>query len=324
MGDKIAIYESRNGIQVDVRLENDTVWLNLNQISVLFGKNKSTISRHIKRIFLDGELSEHSVVAKNATTAADGKTYQIEYYNLDMIISIGYRVNSVQATVFRIWATSVLKKYLVDGYAVNQQRLAQQQKNLTQLADLIDLIRSGNIQNQIENLDQARELLNIAAEFSAGLAVLDSYDYGNLSASGRTKCVAAEISTFEFLTEIEKMKSQFGGLFGTRRDDSFESSVRQIYQSVNGRDAYPTIEEKAATLLYLVVKNHSFTDGNKRIAAFCFVYFLSRNDLLFINGRKIIDDSTLAALTLLVAESKPAEMDTIRRVIVTILNNGQK
>ncbi|MDR1338262.1 MAG: virulence protein RhuM/Fic/DOC family protein [Rickettsiales bacterium] len=321
----IVIYENQNGVHVEVKLEQETVWLTQAQIAMIFGVNTPAINKHIKNIYKDGELAENATVSKMEIVQTEGKrqiSRNMDFYNLDMIISIGYRVNSKNATSFRVWATNVLKKYLVDGYAVNERRLTEYKDKFKALQQAVSVLERVAV-NQVENLDpMVRELLNITAEFAAGFEILDSYDHEQLAAAGRTKREAVEISVSEFLAEIEKMKPRFGGLFGAPRDDSFESSVRQIYQSVGGRDAYPTIEEKAATLLYLVTKNHSFADGNKRIAAFCFVYFLARNRLLFANGAKIIDDGALAALTLLIAESKPTEMDTVKRVVVTMLNMG--
>jgi prophage maintenance system killer protein len=239
-----------------------------------------------------------------------------------MIISVGYRVNSKNATAFRVWATGVLKKYLTDGYAINEKRIGAEK--IQMLAQTINLLKRAS-ENQIENLDpMMRELLNVAGQFADGLEVLDNYDHEKLDERGLHKTKAAEITVDELLREIAKMKPKFGALFGAPKDDSFASSIGQIYQSFDDKDLYPTLEEKAATLLYLVVKNHSFVDGNKRIAAFCFAYFLAKNKILFNKkGAKIIDDAALAALTLLVAESKPTEMDTIRRVIVSILNLGE-
>jgi prophage maintenance system killer protein/prophage antirepressor-like protein len=320
----IVIYENQNGVQVDVRMREETMWLTQKQIAYLFGAERSVVTKHIRNIIKSEELQQDAVCANFAHTAEDGKLYNVDFYNLDMIIAVGYRVNSKNATAFRRWATDVLKKYLVDGYAVNENRLAVAQDKIKTLVQFVDLLKR-TAENQIENLDpQMKELLDVAGKFATGFEMLDNYDHEELATTGATKTPAAQVSVDEFLTEIKKMTAQFGGLFGVVRDGGFDSSVGQIYQSFGGKELYPTIEEKAATLLYLVTKNHAFVDGNKRIAAFCFIYFLARNNLLFIDGRKIIDDAALAAMTLLVAQSDPAEMDTIKRVIITILNNGGK
>lgn len=319
----IVIYQTENGkTQLDVQLQNETIWLSLDQISSLFQKNKSTISRHIKNIFLAEELDRESVVANFATTAKDGKIYQIDYYNLDMIISVGYRVNSKIATQFRKWATGILKQYLVDGYAVNEKRLQEQKSKISQLQNAIKLLNR-SIEHQADNLDDAKKLSALMADFASGLDLLDDYDNKTLDTKGKTTKPAVIIKKEEFLNVIDKMKPEFGSdVFANPKDDSFDSSINQIYQTFGGQECYPSLEEKAAMLLYFLVKNHSFTDGNKRIGAACFLYFLDKNGILYQNNIQLIDNTTLFTLTLLIAESKPEEKETMKQVILSVLNNG--
>lgn len=320
----IAIYQSSNGeTQIDVQIENQTIWLSLDQISSLFQKDKSTISRHIKNIFSSEELERESVVANFATTAKDGKTYQVDYYNLDMIISIGYRVNSKIATNFRKWATRVLKQYLVEGYAVNEKRLREKQEQIDVLKNSLNLL-TRTITSQAQTIDDAQNLAKVLSVFAKGLKLLDDYDNKTLATKGQTTRSAVQITKEEYLELIAKMKPEFGSdVFANPKDESFDSSINQIYQTFGGQECYPTLEEKAAMLLYLLVKNHSFTDGNKRIGAACFLYFLERNNLLYQNGTPLFDDATLFALTLLIASSKPEEKDTMKQVILSVLNKGK-
>ena len=319
MENKIAIYQSEDGsINIKARLEDETIWLTQAQITELFGSSKSNISEHIKQIFADDEL-DTSVVRKFRTTASDGKAYNVTYYNLDMIISIGYRVKSKVATKFRKWATNTLRDYIVQGFAINDQRLKEKESQLEILKKAINLIERG-LFNQIENIDQARQLSSFLSEFAKGFELLDDYDHEKLDKIGKTKS-SAIIKTEEFLDMIQRMKQDFDSdVFGLPKDESFESSINQIYQSFGGEECYPTVEEKAATLLYFVVKNHSFIDGNKRIAAACFLYFLNKNGILKENEKFILDNNTLFALTILVAESKPSEMEIVKNMIITILN----
>lgn len=319
----IVIYQTENGkTKLDVHLQEQTIWLSLDQISSLFQKNKSTISRHIKNIFLSDELARESVVANFATTAKDGKIYQVDYYNLDMIISVGYRVNSKVATQFRKWATGILKQYLVDGYAVNEKRLQEQKSQISQLQNAIKLLNR-SIEHQADNLDDAKKLSALMADFASGLDLLDDYDNKTLDTKGKTTKPAVIIKKEEFLNVIDKMKPEFGSdVFANPKDDSFDSSINQIYQTFGGQECYHSLEEKAAMLLYFLVKNHSFTDGNKRIGAACFLYFLDKNEILYQNNIQLIDNTTLFTLTILIAESKPEEKETMKQVILSVLNNG--
>ena len=320
---EIIIYKDNNdNIECKVNFSNDTLWLSLDQISKVFKKNKSTISRHIRNIFESEELDKNSVVANFATTANDGKTYNVDYYNLDMIISVGYRVNSKVATQFRKWATNILKKYLTDGYAVNEEKLKLEKEKVKTLQDTISLL-SRSLTNQVENMEDAKQVAQLLDNFAKGLDLLDNFDHKTLDSKGQTKRAAVKVTEKEFLEVVDKMKSEFASdVFANPKDGSFASSVNQIYQTFDGVELYPTLEEKAAMLLYLITKNHSFSDGNKRIAASCFLYFMDKNGILYKNNKPIIDNATLFAITLLIAESNPIEMETIKNVVVSVLNRG--
>ena len=323
MENQIVIYKNNDGnIECSVNLRDNTLWLSLDQIATVFQKNKSTISRHIKNIFETEELDKDSVVAFFATTANDGKTYNVAYYNLDMIISVGYRVNSKIATNFRKWATNVLKNYLTQGYAINEKLLSDKQEKIQTLQTTVSLL-TRSLTNQIESLDDAQQVAKILDNFAKGLNLLDNFDHKTLDAKGFTQKEAVIIPVKEFLSVINEMKSEFASdVFANPKDDSFESSVNQIYQTFGGNDCYPTLEEKAAMLLYLITKNHSFSDGNKRIAASCFLYFLEKNGILYKNNLPIIDNGTLFALTILIAESNPKEMETMKQIVISVLNQG--
>ena len=323
MENQIVIYKNNDGnIECSVNLRDNTLWLSLDQIATVFQKNKSTISRHIKNIFETEELDKDSVVAFFATTANDGKTYNVAYYNLDMIISVGYRVNSKIATNFRKWATNVLKNYLTQGYVINEKLLSDKQEKIQTLQTTVSLL-TRSLTNQIEALDDAQQVAKILDNFAKGLDLLDNFDHKTLDVKGSTQKEAVIIPVKEFLSVINEMKSEFASdVFANPKDDSFESSVNQIYQTFGGNDCYPTLEEKAAMLLYLITKNHSFSDGNKRIAASCFLYFLEKNGILYKNNLPIIDNGTLFALTILIAESNPKEMETMKQIVISVLNQG--
>lgn len=323
MENQIVIYKNNDGnIECSVNLRDNTLWLSLDQIATVFQKNKSTISRHIKNIFETEEFDKDSVVAFFATTANDGKTYNVAYYNLDMIISVGYRVNSKIATNFRKWATNVLKNYLTQGYALNEKLLSDKQEKIQTLQTTVSLL-TRSLTNQIESIDEAQQVVKILDNFAKGLDLLDNFDHKTLDIKGSTQKEAVIIPVREFLSVINEMKSKFASdVFAKPKDDSFESSVNQIYQTFGGNECYPTLEEKAAMLLYLITKNHSFSDGNKRIAASCFLYFLEKNEILYKNNLPIIDNGTLFALTILIAESNPKEMETMKQIVISILNRG--
>lgn len=321
----ILIYQLEDGeTEISVQLDNETVWLNLNQIVDLFGRDKSVISRHINNIFKEKELQRDSVVAKNATTASDGKTYQVDYYNLDVIISVGYRIKSKRGTQFRIWANQIIKEYLIKGYSINEKRLTLHNEQLKELQESVKIL--GNILNhKVLTNDESIGLLNIITKYSYALDILDQYDYQSLEIKNTSGKELYQLTYEEAMTQIKLAKKFHGNsdLFGHEKDDSFKSSISTIYQTFDGFDLYPSIEEKAANLLYFITKNHSFSDGNKRIAAFLFLYFLERNGILFDdNGNKRIADNTLVALTLMIAVSKPEEKDTMTKVIVNLINRN--
>jgi len=316
MENKIEIYQSLEGIRVEVNFENDTVWATQKQMAILFDCSTDNISLHLKNIFKTGELNVNEVTEESSATATDGKRYKTKHYNLDIIISLGYRINSQRATQFRKWATQRLKDYLVQGYSINEKRLAEKQMQVETLKTGIRIL-SRAIETQATQDDG--DMLRL---FAKGLELLDDYDHEQLDIKGKTLRQSELPTKEEYLELVSSMKSDFfSAVFAQPKDESFESSVAQIGQSFGGQELYPSIEEKAATLLYLIIKNHSFIDGNKRIGAACFLYFLERNGLLFtINKPPIISNDALAALTLFVASSKPEEMETIKKLIVSILN----
>lgn len=320
---EIIIYTSEDGsISLDTKLENDTIWLTQKQMAELFDKNIRTVNEHINNIFKEGELDKSLVIRNFRITASDGKQYDTNFYNLDVIISVGYRVKSLRGTQFRIWATNTLREYLTKGYVINEKMLKTQQNKIQTLQSTVNLLKR-SIQNQISTVNEAQDIANIMDNFAQGLDLLDDFDHKTLDTKGITQKEAVIISKEEYLSVINKMKSEFASdVFANPKDDSFDSSINQIYQTFGGQDCYPTLEEKAAMLLYLITKNHSFSDGNKRIAASCFLYFLNRNNLLYKNNLPIIDNGTLFALTLLIAESKPDEMEIMKQIVVSVLNNG--
>lgn len=321
----IEIYQLEDGkTEINVQLEKETVWLNLNQIVDLFERDKSVISRHINNIFKEKELDRNSVVAKNATTAADGKTYQVDYYNLDVIISVGYRVKSKRGTQFRIWANQIIKEYLIKGYSLNEKKLKQKTKQLEELQNSVKILGKILKQKALSN-DESFGLLKIISDYAYALDILDQYDYQSLEIKDTSGRGIYQLTYKEAIAQISLAKKAHGNsnLFGREKDASFQSSISTIYQTFEGKDLYPSIEEKAANLLYFITKNHSFTDGNKRIAAFLFLYFLERNGVLFDkNGNKRIADNTLVALTLMIAVSRPDEKEVMTKVIVNLINKN--
>lgn len=323
---EIVIYTSDDGkVSLDTKLENDTIWLTQKDMAELFGVKTPAINKHLMNIYKEGELNQDATVSILEIVQKEGSRSvkrQKTFYNLDAIISVGYRVNSSRATQFRIWATNVLKEYLIKGYTINEKALKDKQEKIQTLQTTVSLL-SRSLINQIESLDDAQQIAKILDNFAKGLDLLDNFDHKTLDVKGSTQKEAVIIPVKEFLSVINEMKSEFASdVFANPKDDSFESSVNQIYQTFGGNDCYPTLEEKAAMLLYLITKNHSFSDGNKRIAASCFLYFLEKNGILYKNNLPIIDNGTLFALTILIAESNPKEMETMKQIVISVLNQG--
>ncbi len=322
--EKIVIYQTNDGeTSIDVRLEGETVWLSQSQLSELFNTDRTSILRHIKNIYKTEELDESTTCAFFAQVREEGSrvvTRQIPYYNLDMIISVGYRVNSKRGTQFRIWANKVLKNYLVKGYAINDKITQKKYKELSQLVHILG--RTINSQPELSNSEN-QNLINVVTDYTYALDTLDRYDYQELKIE-RITSENKFYATYENAMEtIHNLRKKFGGswLFGNEKDDSFKSSIGQIYQTFDGLDLYPSVEEKAAMLLYLVTKNHSFNDGNKRIAATLFLWFMQNNSILYnSDGSKRISNGALVALTLMIAESRPEEKDVMVKVVVNLIN----
>ena len=324
LDNKIVIYQTEDGkTQLDVKLENETVWLTQAQLVQLFDSSKANVSEHIKHIYEDGELDTGSTVRKFRTVQAEGKRQvgrNVTYYNLDLIISLGYRVNTKRGIQFRQWATSILRDYLIKGYAINQRI---REENYQQMVQLVrSMARTVKLQDLTKEARNA--LLDVVVDYTYALDRLDDYDYQRLTipeSSTEEKFHATYDGAMKVLAEL---REKFGGsgLFANEKDDSFKSSIGQIYQTFGGHDLYPTVEEKAATLLYLVTKNHSFSDGNKRIAATLFLWFMNENGILYDDmHNKRIDDATLVALTLLIAESRPEEKDTMVKIVVNLIGH---
>ncbi|SNU03513.1 Fic/DOC family protein [Prevotellaceae bacterium MN60] len=316
---KIVIYQTEDGqTQIDVRLENDTVWLNVAQMAELFDKEESNVRRHIINAFREGELErDENNVQK---IHVNGVKKPVPFYSLDVIISIGYRVKSKRGTAFRIWARNVLKEYLVKGYAVNERIRKEQIGELRQLVGML----GRTIQNQpLLSDDETNALFEVVTDYTYALDTLDNYDYERLTIDKTTKEEPFHATYENAMEAINGLRDKFGGsaLFGNEKDDSFKSSIGQIYQTFGGQELYPSVEEKAAMLLYLVTKNHSFSDGNKRIAATLFLWFLNNNHVLYrADGTKRIADNTLVALTLMIAESRTEEKDVMVKVVVNLIN----
>lgn len=323
---EIIIYKSKDGsVEIQVTLEDETVWLNQYQLSDLFKTDRTSINRHIGNIYRTDELAYDSTCAEIAQVQKEGKrqvSRKVKYYNLDMIISLGYRVNSKRGIEFRMWANKVLQEYLVKGYSVNQSLLEKKNENLNELQEAIRIIRDSVTTKELTN-EESRGLLSIVADYSYALDILDQYDYQTLKISDTTLGATYHLSYEEAIEKIGNVRKAYGNseLFGREKDESFRSSIGTIYQTFEGKDLYPSVEEKAANLLYFVTKNHSFSDGNKRIAAFLFLYFLDRNGILYDeSGRKRIADNALVALTLMIAVSKPEEKETMVSIIVNLIN----
>ena len=324
LNDKIIIYQSEDGkTQLDVKLEGETVWLTQKQIAELFGTKRPAITKHLKNIYASEELTEESTCSILEHMGNDGRqSYNTKYYNLDAILSVGYRVNSKNATRFRQWANSVLKQYLVKGYAINENIRKHQ---IAELRQLIQVLGRAIQQQPAKTTDERNALFDVVVDYTYALDTLDNYDYQRLHIAKTTKDEPFHATYENAMHEIDVLRQKFGGsvLFGNEKDESFKSSIGQIYQTFDGTELYPSVEEKAAMLLYLVTKNHSFSDGNKRIAATLFLWFMNNNAILYRpDGTKRIADNTLVALTLMIAESKTEEKDIMVKVVVNLINQA--
>ena len=315
---QIVIYQTEDGqTQIDVHLEDETVWLTANQMAVLFDRDEKTLRKHINNVFREGELER---INNTHFLRVDGVKQTVACYNLDVIISVGYRVKSKHGTAFRIWARQIIKDYLVKGYAVNERMRKEQIGELRQLVGVL----GRTIQSQpLLSTDETTALFDVVTDYSYALDTLDNYDYQRLVIDKTTKEEPFHATYDNAMEAIRRLRERFGGssLFGNEKDESFKSSIGQIYQTFDGVELYPSVEEKAAMLLYLVTKNHSFSDGNKRIAATLFLWFLNNNGVLYrADGSKRIANNTLVALTLMIAESKAEEKDVMVKVVVNLIN----
>lgn len=311
MKNEIILFENQN-VKLEVNLKDETVWLSLDQMAELFDRDKSVISRHIKNILFEEEL-DNSVIANFATTATDGKSYQVDYYNLDMIISVGYRVKSKQGIAFRKWANKVLKDYLIKGYAFNSKRLEYLEKTVK----LIDI--AGRIDDELDN-NNAKEIIKVINSYSNALNLLDLYDYKKISKPKGTTNKDKFITYEDCIKVINELKfNNNSDLFALERNYGLKSILNTIYSSFDNKDLYPSLEEKAANFLYLIVKNHTFIDGNKRIGATLFIYFLKFYNLLYNEKGQVIDNNTLVAITILIAQSNPKEKEVLIDLIMNFL-----
>ncbi len=325
---EIKIYQTDDGqTKIDVKFDNETVWLTQKQMAQLFGKDSDTIGLHLKHIYQSGELEEHTTTEESSVVQQEGNRQvnrKRKFYNLDAIISIGYRVNSKRGIQFRIWASRIIKEYLIKGFSLDNKRLIQQNSQLKELQTTVKILGDSLKFKELTD-DESSGLLKIITQYAYALDILDQYDYQSLEVINTSGKEIYQLTYEEAIAQIQLAKKFHGNsdLFGNEKDESFKSSISTIYQTFNGIDLYPSIEEKAANLLYFITKNHSFTDGNKRIAAFLFLYFLERNKILFDEiGYKRIADNTLVALTLMIAVSKPEEKDTMIKVIVNLINKN--
>ncbi len=320
LNDKIVIYRTADGqTSIDVKLEDETVWLSANQMANLFDRDEKTIRKHINNVFSEGELEKEN---NTHFLRVDGVKQPVAFYSLDVIISVGYRVKSQRGTQFRIWANKVLKEYLVKGYVVNKVLTEQRYTELKQLVTVLG--RTVKAQEALTSED-ALNLVEVVSDYTYALDTLDKYDYQQLAVEQTTNDVKFHATYEGAMQAIEELKEKFGGSqwFAHEKDDSFKSSIGQIYQTFGGQDLYPSVEEKAAMLLYLVTKNHSFSDGNKRIAATLFLWFMAGNGILYNpDGSKRIADNTLVALTLMIAESRTEEKDVMVKVVVNLINKN--
>ena len=326
---EIIIFQTEDGkIQLDVKMEAETVWLTQTQMAELFGRERTVVSKHIGNIFKEGELDSNMVCANFAHTTPHGaikgksQTRDILYYNLDVIISVGYRVKSIQGTQFRIWANKILKDYLIKGFAINERMKLE---HYNELKDIVHIMATTIKKQEALTSEESKGLLAVVTDYVYALDTLDKYDYQQLTIEQTTNGEKFHATYENAMEAILSLKGKFGesSLFAHEKDQSFKSSISTIYQTFGGKELYPSIEEKAAMLLYLVTKNHSFSDGNKRIAAMLFLWFMENNDILYHpNGRKRIADNTLVALTLMIAESRTEEKDIMVKVVVNLINQN--
>lgn len=322
----ILLYQAEDGkTHLEVQLDHETVWLTQSQLAALFDVQIPAISKHVRNILATGELDASATVSKMERVHIEGdrrvRRKQVAY-SLDMIISLGYRVNSAKATRFRIWATQVLKDHIVKGYTINEQRLRDEAAKLQEMRQTVDLL-ARTLTSQELVTESGKDVLKVIADYAYALVTLDRYDHGTLAIDGTSGPGSFALDYAEAISMVQSMKGEFAGLFGLEKDQGFKSALGAIYQTWAGKDVYPSIEEKAANLLYFVVKNHAFTDGNKRIAAALFIYFLAGNGILYrSDGSKRLADNALVALTLLIAESRPEEKETLVKVIVNLTNRS--
>ena len=320
-GEVILYQTPKGGGRLEVRLEKETLWLNLNQISTLFERDKSVISRHLRSVFREGELARKATVAFFATVQKEGEREverKVEYFNLDAVLSVGYRVNSKRGTQFRVWATQVLKEHLVKGYSVNAKRLKELRQSIKLIGQVLDRY---NVTS-----DQARGLLRVVTDYASALDLLDDYDHQRVGVPLLAAGEAKGIDYKEAMAVIAELRRKFGGskLFGREKDESLRGCLGAVMQSFDGRDLYPSREEKAAHLLYFLVKNHPFVDGNKRIAAAFFLWFMEKNRILYrADGSRHIADNALVAMTLMIAESDPKQKDILTKMVVNLILDGK-
>lgn len=317
---EVVLFQTDDGkTRLEVQLDHETVWLTQDQMARLFNRERSVITKHLGNLFREGELDKQCNVQNMHIPFSDKP---VAHYNLDVIISVGYRVKSTQGTKFRQWATRVLRDHLVKGYTVHEQRLREEAAKLRDLQRTVDLLARTLTTQELVN-DTGREVLWVISDYAYALATLDRYDHGTLSLGETTRQELRVIGYDEAISIVHSMKGEFDGLFGIEKDQGFKSALGTIYQTFDGKELYPSVEEKAANLLYFIVKNHAFSDGNKRIAAALFIYFLAGNAILYRpDGSKRLADNALVALTLLIAESRPEEKETIVKVIVNLINRS--
>lgn len=325
---EIIIYKAEDGSsQLEVNFKDDTVWLSQSQMAQLFKQTKQNISLHINNLFKEKELPRKSVVKESLTTAKDGKNYKTTYYNLDVIISVGYRVKSIRGTQFRLWASKILKEHLTKGYTLNEERLKQNRQQLQELQTTLEFIQSSIGKKQL-SADESNGLLTVITNYTRSFILLNQYDAQTLETSSLTEKIFYQIKYEEASQAIAKLKKELidrkeaTNLFGQQKDEGFQSLLQSVVQTFGGNYLYPSIEEQAAHLLYFTIKNHPFVDGNKRIGAFLFVWFLQRNKhLIRKNGEAKINDNALVALALLVAESNPDHKELMIRLVINLINN---